>query len=161
MLYSAHRKAASVLAKHPTRIKSGEEARKLVRIGILRYTSVIMVDWLSGRMGYSPFFFLDNTDVLRTLKSISNLYWPPFSELFSGPAAAHPSGFPEPCVWLGGWGPGVGGVGIFTLSFQCAKRVVSVNLGLVDFAIGLVINPAHHHQCFRRTSYNDFWASTC
>ena len=39
-------------------------------------------------------------------------------------------------------------MGIFTLSFQCAKRVVSNNLGLEDFAIGLVINPAHHHQFF-------------
>ncbi|CAH3155604.1 unnamed protein product [Porites lobata] len=31
--YNAYRKAASVLAKHPTRIKSGEEARKLPGIG--------------------------------------------------------------------------------------------------------------------------------
>ena len=47
-------------------------------------------------------------------------------------------------VWVEEWWR----VGIFTLSFQCAKRVVSDNLGLEDFAIGLVINPAHHHQFF-------------
>lgn len=45
-------------------------------------------------------------------------------------------------VWVEEWWR----VGIFTLSFQCAKRVVSDNLGLEDFVIGLVINPAHHHQ---------------
>lgn len=73
----------------------------------------------------------------------ANCIWPPFSELFSGPA--HPSGFSEPCVWLGGWGLGAGRVGIFTLSFQCAKRVVSDNLGLVDLVTGLVINPAYDH----------------
>jgi len=31
--YNAYRKAASVLAKHETRITSGEQARKLVGIG--------------------------------------------------------------------------------------------------------------------------------
>ena len=30
--YNAYRKAAGALAKHPTRIKNGAEARKLVRI---------------------------------------------------------------------------------------------------------------------------------
>lgn len=29
--YNAYRKAAGVIAKHPTRIKNGEEAKKLVR----------------------------------------------------------------------------------------------------------------------------------
>ena len=47
-------------------------------------------------------------------------------------------------VWVGEWWR----VGIFTLSFQWAKRVVSSNLGLEDFAIRLVINPAHHRQFF-------------
>ena len=47
-------------------------------------------------------------------------------------------------------------MGIFTLSFQCAKRVVSDSLGLLDFAIGLVINPAH--QIFGGLVITfDFW----
>ena len=51
MLYCAHRKAASVLAKHPTRIKSGEEARKLVRIGILLVYVCYngrLIEWQNG-----------------------------------------------------------------------------------------------------------------
>ena len=68
----------------------------------------------------------------------------------------------------------------FTFCGQCAKKVVSHSLGLVDFAIGLVcsvfklpdgqlkffgeiksqrtvIKPAHHAT----GSWNDFWAITC
>ena len=68
----------------------------------------------------------------------------------------------------------------FTFWGQCAKKVVSHSLGLVDFAIGLVcsvfklpdgqlkffgeiksqrtvIKPAHHAT----GSWNDFWAITC
>ena len=149
MLYCAHRKAASVLAKHPVRIKSGEEARKLVRIGILRYTSVIMVDWLSGRMGCSSSFFLDDPDVLRTLlyqsaNCIGPLFLNYFLDLPIHQAFQnHVFGWGVG-VWVGEWWR----VGIFTLSFQWAKRVVSSNLGLEDFAIRLVINPAHHRQFF-------------
>ena len=56
-------------------------------------------------------------------------------------------------VWVGEWWR----VGIFTLSFQCAKRVVSDNLGL---------DRAGNQSCssssiFWGASYNDFWASTC